>query len=159
MIEFSYRRFCTGMLLAAAIGAPTTLHARSGVGEPLAKVVAIGDVLTVTPQKGTRRQGELTEINRDTLTLRSDDRLWTFPIADVKTVRRHVRREVNPLARAMLYVAETCDDVSCAAGALIYIGIAAAAQGIDDLAHPPTIIYRAKPRMPSARGDAQSADR
>ncbi len=50
------------------------------------------------------------------------------------------------MAKAMFDVASTCNEVSCAIGALVHVGIGAATQGIDGLAHPAKVVYRRSPR-------------
>ena len=70
-----------------------------------------------------------------------------IPLTTVKTVRLHERRELNPMAKAMYrHRWAPATTVSCAIGALVCVGIGAAAQGIDELAHPAKVVYRRSPR-------------
>jgi len=96
----------------------------------------------VTPTSGLRRQGVVVDVRPDAMVLRKGDTDVIIPLTTVKTVRLHQRRELNPTTKAMYDIAETCNDVSCAIRALVYVGIGAAAKGIDDLAHPAKVVYR-----------------
>jgi len=137
------RNTAAGVLLivAFALVAPAPAVAQRP-DERLAKVVQPGDTLTVTPTSGLRRQGELVDLRPDAMVLRKDGTHVIIPLTTVKTVRLHQRRELNPMAKAMYDAAETCTDMSCAIGVLVCVGIGAAAEGIDDLAHPAKVVYR-----------------
>ena len=82
----------------------------------------------------------MVDLKPDAIVLRKDGSDITIALITVKTVRLHQRREVNPMAKAMFDVAETCNDMSCAIGVLVCVGIGAAARGIDDLAHPAKVV-------------------
>ena len=129
------------LIVAIALVAPAAAVAQRP-DERLAKVVQPGDTVTVTPTSGLRRQGVVVDLRPDAMVLRKGDTHVIIPLTTVKTVRLHQRRELNPMAKAMYDIAGTCNDVSCAIGALVYVGIAAAAEGIDDLAHPAKVVYR-----------------
>ncbi len=137
------RNTAAGVLLivAFALVAPAAAVAQRP-DERLAKVVQPGDTVTVTPTSGLRRQGVVVDLRPDAMVLRKGDTHVIIPLTTVKTVRLHQRRELNPMAKAMYDIAGTCNDVSCAIGALVYVGIGAAAEGIDDLAHPAKVVYR-----------------
>ena len=129
------------LIVAFALVAPATAVAQLP-DDRLAEVVRPGDTVTVTPTSGLRRQGVVVDLKPDAIVLRKDGSDITIALTTVKTVRLHQRREVNPMAKAMFDVAETCNDMSCAIGVLVCVGIGAAAQGIDDLAHPAKVVYR-----------------
>jgi hypothetical protein len=137
------RNTAAGVLLivALALVAPAAAVAQRP-DERLAKVVQPGDTVTVTPTSGLRRQGVVVDVRPDAMVLRKADTHVIIPLTTVKTVRLHQRRELNPMAKAMYDIARTCNEVSCAIGALVYVGIGAAAEGIDDLAHPANVVYR-----------------
>ena len=129
------------LIVAFALVAPAAAVAQRP-DERLAEVVRPGDTVTVTPTCSLRQQGVVVDLRPDAMVLRKGDTHVIIPLTTVKTVRLHQRREPNPMAKAMFGVAETCNEVNCAIGALVYVGIGAAAQGIDDLAHPPIVVYR-----------------
>ena len=129
------------LIVAFALVAPAAAVAQRP-DERLAKVVQPGDTVTVTPTSGLRRQGVVVDLRTDAMVLRKGDTHVIIPLTTVKTVRLHQRRELNPMAKAMYDIAGTCNEVSCAIGALVYVGIGAAAEGIDDLAHPAKVVYR-----------------
>ena len=137
-----------GVLLSVAFAlvAPAAAVAQRP-DERLAKVVQPGDTVTVTPTSGLRRQGVVVDLGPDAMVLRKGDTHVIIPSTTVKTVRLHQRRELNPMAKAMCNdIAGTCDDMGCAIGALVYVGIHNAAEWIDDLAHPAKVVYRRSPR-------------
>lgn len=125
------------------LAAPPVAIASTGPTEALMKAVQPGDVLTITPHSGPRKRGELIALTSSGLELRSDGKRFEMPIDDVKTVRRHARRKVNPGAKVFLDTANTCSEIDCSPGAFAFLGIAAAVHGIDNLTHPPKIVYRA----------------
>ena len=141
------RNTAAGVLLivALALVAPAAAVAQPP-DERLANVVRPGDTVTITPTSGLRRQGVVVDLRPDAMVLRKGDTHVVIPLTTVKTVRLHQRRELNPMAKAMYDIAGTCNEVSCAIGALVYVGIGAAAQGIDELAHPAKVVYRRSPR-------------
>ena len=141
--------------LAAAclIAAPTAILAADTANERLTKVVRAGDVVTVTVKSGGRKkQAQVVDLNSCVLTVRSGGRHIELPLADVKTVRKHAPRKINPGASVVLDMADDCDQIGCAPAALAFVGIAAAVQGIANLAHPPKVAYRA------SKDDAPSSD-
>jgi hypothetical protein len=137
------RHTAAGVLLivAFALVAPAAAVAQRP-DERLTKVVQPGDTVTVTPTSGLRREGVVVDVRPDAMVLRNGDTDVIIPLTSVKTVRLHQRRELNPMTKAMYDIAETCNEVSCAIGALVYVGIGAVAEGIDDLAHPAKVVYR-----------------
>ena len=116
----------------------------------LAAILKPGDAISVTPWSGKKQTGQVTATTDCSLALRTAKRSIDMPFTSIKTVRRHQRQPVNPGARAVLNVANDCQDISCTHVALAFVGVAAAIQGFDRLAHPPRVVYRAK-KPPVAR--------
>ena len=81
------------------------------------------------------------------LVLRTETLIWTVQLPEIKTLRRHERRADNPGATVMLEIADSCHQAECVPAALFYLGVGAAIQGLDELSHPPKVVYRASRRQ------------
>ena len=133
------------LIVAFALVAPAAAVAQRP-DERLAKVVQPGDTVTMTPTSGLRRQGVVVDLRPDAMVLRKGDTHVIIPLTTVKTVRLHRAPRAEPHGQGDVRHRETCNEVSCAIGVLVCVGIGAAAEGIDELAHPAKVVYRRSPR-------------
>ena len=115
----------------------------------LSDLVQAGDLVTITPWNGHRFSGEVVYVTTCDFDVRVAKGFVTVPLSSLKTLRQHRRREPNKAAAFMLDTANNCHDIDCLPGSLFYAGLAAAVQGVDDLGHPPKVVYRAKRPLPA----------
>jgi hypothetical protein len=113
----------------------------------LAELVTAGDVVIVTLWAGGKFKAAVVGATACGLVLRTEALTWTVQLPEIKTLRRHETRPENPGTKVMLEIASSCEQPECALGALFYVGVGAAIQGLDELSHPPKVVYRASRRQ------------
>jgi hypothetical protein len=143
------RRYVLWITLALAV-LPSPLFAGGPqVQAPvsLAGLVTAGDTVTVTLWTGGKFKAAVVGATDCRLVLRTETLTWTVQLPEIKTLRRHELRPDNPGATVMLEIADSCNQAECVPAALFYLGMGAAIQGLDELSHPPKVVYRASRRL------------
>lgn len=138
--------FLAALLLCASHGQAAVPRQQAPV--TLSSLVKVGDVVTVTPWAGHKFSGEVVDVWECSFDVRRGDGTVTVPMSGLKTLRRHPPRRPNEAVGFMVEVAEQCNSVECAPASLLWIGLAASVQGIDDLFHQPRVVYRARRPVP-----------
>ena len=112
----------------------------------LTDTIKVGDTVSVTRWSGGTLKGEVTASTDCVLRVRDAMGIHQVSLADMKAVRRHKARKINGAAAVMLDIANRCDETGCVPAAMASAGIGALVQGIDELTHPPKVVYRSKTR-------------
>jgi hypothetical protein len=112
----------------------------------LTETIKVGDVVTVTRVSGGRVRGAVTAVSDCAIRFLGSFGVQQLTLSEIKTIRRHRQGKPNPGATTMLDVANQCDEIGCAPAALAFVTVAALVQGVDDLAHPPKVVFRSTSR-------------
>ncbi len=125
--------------------------------DELANRLHLGEMVWVTDWSGKKTKGTVVELSPGSLALLVDGHWREWLAEDVKRVKRPTKSQPNAVTRHTLEAAVSCEEIDCLPAALMFVGVAWLAEGIDWLIHPPKTIYRADKRS-SPRGHSIGFD-